>query len=397
MLPDTPEAQYASLENVSKAKLERIEVSMLPTEIPDFFTPGASKDSLIAEWLKSWIQTSLEAGLLTEQHLLPRKADIAVHLGVSVGTVQNAIRFVEDDGWVESKQRIGTLVRNVDSAYRMRKQTSKRDQAVTAIKKLIIDANYQPGQFLPSAREIAKQIGSAPNTTRLALEFLSSTGILESLGTRGNKANWLLKQIPSLVSEQEGPMLIESETLIDQLERDLKTTIAQRFEVGDKLPSHLELADTFKVSIKTVHDAMKRLSEQGIIHSKRGRYGTYILRKPSTEFFELTNVFVSAQEAQFYNYEKVESHLKQLIQSQYKVGDKLPSMGQLSQELDVSSNTIRKALQNLAKDNVVTFTRGRYGGTFVTQLPEGATEKSFTWVSINPETIKTYRNAPVAE
>src|SRR5262249_35502719 len=146
--------------------------------------------------------------------------------------------------------------------------------AVTAIKQYIVAKQFEPGQTLPSAREIAKTIQSAPNTTRLALEFLSSTGTLKSLGNRGNKANWSLREIPALETTSVGA--IESETLIDQLERDLKLLIAEKFELGAKLPSHLELSDLFKVSIKTVHDAMKRLADQNIIHSKRGRYGTYV-------------------------------------------------------------------------------------------------------------------------
>lgn len=393
---------YTELENVSKAALVRIEVSQLPREIPDFQAPGATKDTLIADWLKHWIVSSLQADTITENHLLPKKAEIANYLGVSVGTVQNAIRYIEDEGHVESKQRIGTLVRNADkSGQRMRKQTSKRDQAVVAIKHFIVENGYQPGQTLPSAREIAKTIQSAPNTTRLALEFLSGIGTLKSLGNRGNKANWALRVIPEI--EAENRCAIESETLIDQLERDLKTLIADKFEVNDKLPSHLELSDLFKVSIKTVHDAMRRLAEQGILRSKRGRYGTYVVRKPDAAKLAPidTSIFVPAEEVSFYNYEKVEQHLKTLIRTTYKVGDKLPAMGVLSKDLDVSSNTIRKALQNLAKEKMVSFSRGRYGGTYVTRIPEIREEepgKAFTWVSINPDTVKTYRagKAPVA-
>lgn len=387
---------YAELENVSKAALVRVEVSQLSREIPDFQAPGATKDTLIAEWLKTWIIESLLANTVTENHLLPKKAEIATYLGVSVGTVQNAIRYIEDEGHVESKQRIGTLIRNAESSgHRMRKQTSKRDQAVIAIKHLIVEQGYEPGQTLPSAREIAKTINSAPNTTRLALEFLSGTGILKSLGNRGNKANWALRIVPEV--ETETLCAIESETLIDQLERDLKKLIAEKYEINDKLPSHLELSEFFKVSIKTVHDAMRRLAEQGILRSKRGRYGTYVVRKPDASKLAPadTSIFVPAEEVSFYNYEKVEQHLKSLIRQNYKVGDKLPAMGVLSKELDVSSNTIRKALQNLAKEKMVSFSRGRYGGTYVTRIPEvreeGTENNSFTWVSINPETVKTYR------
>jgi len=385
---------YAALENISKASLERIDVSQLPKEIPDFQAPGATKDTLIAEWLKAWICTGMQTGKLTESHLLPRKGDIARHLGVSVGTVQNAIRYIEDEGHVESKQRIGTMIRSAENGKsRMRKQTSKRDQAVEAVKHLIVERGISTGAMLPSAREIAKLIGSAPNTTRLALEFLSGTGTLQSLGNRGNKANWVLQQVPD-VDRNGGVNAIESETLIDQLERDLKELVAEQFDINAKLPSHLELSEQFKVSIKTVHDAMKRLSDQGIIQSKRGRYGTFVVRKPdTTKFYSAAeNIFMPAEEASFYNYEKVEQHLKVLIKQNFKVGDKLPSMGALSKELDVSSNTVRKALQNLAKQGCVTFSRGRYGGTYVKEVPEvDVTDKAFQWVSINPETIKSYR------
>jgi DNA-binding GntR family transcriptional regulator len=388
---------YADLENVSKAGLLRVEISQLPREIPDFQAPGATKDTLIAEWLRNWIIGSLKSGTSTERHLLPKKSEIATYLGVSVGTVQNAIRYIEDEGHVESKQRIGTLLRNANhSGQRMRKQTSKRDQAVLAIKNYIVESGFQPAQTLPSAREIAKTINSAPNTTRLALEFLSGIGILKSLGNRGNKANWALRIIPEV--EAGDNCAIESETLIDQLERDLKKLIAASFELNDKLPSHLELSEIFKVSIKTVHDAMRRLAEQGILRSKRGRYGTYVVRKPdASKLMPLdTSIFVPAEEVTFYNYEKVERHLKTMIRENYKVGDKLPAMGVLSKELDVSSNTIRKALQNLAKEKMVSFSRGRYGGTYVTRVPEAPEGEStqgqtFTWVSINPETVKTYR------
>lgn len=387
------EASYTKLQNVSKSSLTRISMDLLPKEIPDFKMPGRTKDALVTEYITHFITTALLKGEITESHLLPRKEEIAKFLGVSVGTVQNAIRIIEDMGHVESKQRIGTLIRDAKSnEHRMRKQTSKRDQAVLAVKKFIVNQEIQVGEALPSAREIASQIGSAPNTTRLALEFLTHQGVLHSRGTRGNKANWELKTVPDLENDPT-VAAIESETLIDQLERDLKHLIANKFEDNTKLPSHLELADHFKVSIKTVHDAMKRLSDQGIIRSKRGRYGTFVCRQPDTQFFTpAENIFVPVDDASFYNYEKVERHLKQLIKTDYKVGDKLPAMDQLSKELDVSSNTIRKALQNMANDNVVTFTRGRYGGTFVTQIPEVKEDKAFTWISINPETIKSYRS-----
>ena len=60
-------------------------------------------------------------------------------------------------------------------------------------------------------------------------------------------------------------------------------------------------------------------------------------------------------------------------------------MEALSKEFDVSSNTVRKALQNLAKQGYVSFARGRYGGTFVTELPENETQEAFRWLAVSPQ------------
>ncbi|MCA9799329.1 MAG: GntR family transcriptional regulator [Cyanobacteria bacterium HKST-UBA04] len=390
----SPANDYAVLK---KTDLDRIDLSAFPKAKPDFDLPGATKDGLIAQWLMDWIDDGLKKKKLNESMLMPKKADLAKYLGVSVGTVQNAIRFIEDKGYVESKQRIGTVIRNPKADnQKIRKLTSKRDQAVIAIKQFILKRELEVGEALPSARELARIIGSAPNTTRLALEYLSGIGIIENRGARGNKANWFLDAVPEL-AENEVAGAIESETLIDQVERDLKQLIEDNYDIGDKLPSHLDLAKVLKVSIKTVHDAMCRVNEQGIIQSKRGRYGSYVLRKPSADQListeEAASLFVPAKDAAFYNYEKVERHLKGYIAQNTKVGDKLPSMSKLADDLGVSSNTIRKALQQLGEQGYVRFERGRYGGTFVAKVPKVKEDASYAWVSINPESIKSYRKA----
>ncbi|MEM0951913.1 MAG: GntR family transcriptional regulator [Cyanobacteria bacterium P01_H01_bin.74] len=387
-------AEYINLQNVSKASLTRIEITELPSWKPDFELPGASKDLMIADWLKYWIGESLKKGTLDESYILPRKADIAAYLKVSVGTVQNAIRYIEDEGYVESKQRIGTIVRNPDKkdANKMRKQTSKRDQAVLAIQHYIIKRKIQPGDLLPSARVISEEIHSAPNTTRLALEYLTSIGTLKSLGNRGNKANWSLIKLPDIDASSTAVDVV-SETLIDQLERDLKHLIAEYYGVNEKLPSHLDLSVHFKTSIKTVHDAMQRLAQQGIIRSKRGRYGSFVLRKPdANKLISLTDtMFVPADQARFYNYERVEESLKSMIIAQYaQVGAKLPPMAVLAEKLEASSNTIRRALQNLGAKNIVRFTRGRYGGTYVLTVPVAQEEPSQSIIDYTSETSNTF-------
>jgi len=383
--------------NIKKSNLSRIEISALPDRLPDFRNSSKTKDNILADWLVNWINTGLKEDKIRPNQLLPQKNIIANKTNVSIGTVQTAIRHIEDLGYVESKQRIGTFICDRNNPEKeLRKQTSKREITVEALKKLIFQNRYQLGDLLPSSRELSKTIGSAPNTTRLALEYLASNKIIESKSSKGNKSNWILKVAPEIFEEgTEALCELDTDTLVDQVERDLKELIAQKYKMGDKLISHYELADILKVSIKTVHDAMKRLVEQGILQSKRGRYGTFILRLPSDKQLmtgKESEIFAPAFQASLYNYEKVEIHLKQYIKENFKLDDKLPAMGKLALELKVSSNTIRKALQRISEQNIVKFSRGRYGGTFITNIPEDVEEKpsSLTWLSINPEVANLY-------
>ena len=55
-----------------------------------------------------------------------------------------------------------------------------------------------------------------------------------------------------------------------------------------------------------------------------------------------------------------------MIIEKYSLHSKLPSIMEMANLMDVSPNTIRKAFANLAKDGYLEFSRGRYGGTFVT-------------------------------
>lgn len=391
-------------EKIEKNELKRIDITELPKEIPNFKNSFESKDSVIKKWLSDWITSGVKKGRLEENTLLPKKADLAYYLGVSVGTVQNAIRFVEDAGLIESKQRIGTIIRNSNSSNPIiRKASSKREKVISLIKKYIIENDLQVNQPLPSARALSTIIGNSTNTTRLALDFLCSQGIIEAKAFRSNESNWVLKQIPSF-SEEEIEFTksneVSSETLVSQVEKDLKDYIKNNHNVGDKLPAHFELSNILKVSIKTVHDAMKGLIDEGILLARRGRYGTTIIKIPDSNVLQpanevsivSTSIFAKAEEAAFYSYQKIENIIKNYIAQNFEIGDKLPSMEALSSKFDVSSNTIRKALQNLSKQGYVNFSRGRYGGTFVSDLPESEGTEAFRWLAVSPQYTISYEN-----
>lgn len=365
-------------------------------KLPNYKETYESKDSVIAKYIINWVKNSFESKKIKPNDFFPQKDKLASLFNVSVGTVQSAIRYVEDEGYLVSKQRVGTMIASVDNPISdVRKLTSKRDKIIFQVKKLILDKKIKVDQTLPSARKLSEILGVSANTIRLAYEFLRNLGIIESRFTRGNDANWILKKIPELDDMEFASDTITSDTLVSKVTEDLKNYIQNNLKVSDRLPAHAELANVLNVSIKTVHDAMKPLIIDGTLLVRRGRYGTVIQKLPNSPNLEPkkeTSIFANAEDAAFYSYQKVENHILTTIVKEYELGDKLPSMEQLAKSLDVSTNTVRKALKNLSNRGIVQFGRGRYGGTFITDIPEDYERQTFKWLSVNPEYVKAYSN-----
>jgi DNA-binding GntR family transcriptional regulator len=273
----------------------------------------------------------------------------------------------------------------------VRKLTSKRDICVELIKKYILEQKLKIGQNIPSTRMLAHLIGTSVNTTRLALENLYSLDILERQYKASNEFHWKLKSKDFILSQAE-VNISDNITLVEKVEKDLENYISKNLKIGDRLPTHEKLSEEFKVSIKTIHDSLKSLIKKGILLAKRGRYGTTVIKIPgeATSVRKETSIFAFAQETVFYNYEKTQNHIKSLIAKDYQIGSKLPSIIALSKTLDLSPNTIRKALTNLAEEGYLRFVRGRYGGTFVMDIPDMSAQ-SFKWLAVNPKYIEVYK------
>lgn len=369
-----------------KANLYQIKVSDITAELPDLKNISESKAVAIAKWLTAWIDSDKN---IKPNFLLPSKPELAYLLGVSIGTIQNALRYIEDLGYVESKQCIGTIIRDRSNPQNsIRKLTSKREIAIFAIKKYIIDKGLKAGQYLPSSRTIAANIKSSANTTRLALEYLSTINILEHKFKNSNENGWVIKSTDFTLEDA----VEKNVSLVKKVESDLKNYITENLNVGDRIPPHETLSKNLSVSIKTIHDALKTLIDEGILLARRGRYGTTVVKMPYDKNIAIkkeTSIFAPAIDTAFYYYEKTQNHIKKLIAENYEIGEKLPSIIELSKQLDLSPNTIRKAFHNLAKEGYLAFSRGRYGGTFVIDIPE-TDEQTFKWLAVNPKYAEIY-------
>ncbi|MBQ2645441.1 GntR family transcriptional regulator [bacterium] len=375
-------------------KNNKLTVNDLPKIIPDFKSSKIPKDKLTEKWLTDWIIDALNEDKIAIGDILPRKELIAKHLGISIGTVQNAIRYTEDKGILQSRQKTGTLIAGTKdytfATDEVKKQNSKRDVAVSKIKKYILDNGIN--SVLPSALTLSKKIKVSANTVRLAYLYLCDIGFLEySAGKSG-------KKMLRVVSLPEKPYEYFSTTvsLVDTTVKQLSEYITNNLSIGDKLQSRAELSKILKVSIKTVHDAVCILEEKGILLSKRGKYGTIIIKMPQeAEQFEPMkegSIFANADDAAFYRWEKIENEIKKLIKKEFKIGMKLPSLAFLASRFNVSTNTIRRSLKKLNEQGLIDSQRGRYGGTFIIDTPNENQGTVYEWIAVNSDFIELNKN-----
>ncbi len=322
------------------------------------FSVGENKVNKIANWLINWIKKSLEDGNIKPYDFLPQKGDLAFHIGVSIGTMQNVFRIVEDNGYIESKQRIGSYIKDTNIVS-SEKLTSKREVAVEAIKQYIADNNLKTGDTLISIRKLSKVLAIPFATLRASFNFLVADEILEKKAN-----NYIIKSIDFTVKNRE------QKTLVEKIAERINLHIKNHLKAGNKLPSNNTLADMYNVSLKTIHDAIKILSLAGIVKTRRGYYGTIVCSNNNKE--------------NQYFYLQVEQCIKKYIVENCKIGSKLPTIKTFAEVLNVSAKTVKNALDNLADDGYINFTRGRYGGTFVIELPVSY-ESGYTWLALSPE------------
>lgn len=329
------------------------------------FGIGENKVQKISDWLAGWIKSSLATGKIKPYDYLPSKGALAFHIGVSKGTIQNSFRILEDVGLIESKQKKGSYIKDPKSEVLI-KLTSKREFAASEIKLYIKKSKLKIGNKLDSLNKLSRAINLPATTIRIAINTLIADGILERTGKV-----FVIKNL------NFDTQISNKKTLTEKIADRIKEYIKKGGNTYTKLPSNPELAKKYKVSIKTVHDAVKILEKEGLVSAKRGRYGTTVLTEESA--------------TERYEYEIIENKIREYMIKNCEIGSKLPSIKIFAEEYNVSTKTVKRAMDNLAEDGYLTFIRGRYGGTFATDIPQTA-EQAYTWLALNPEYVSETPN-----
>ena len=357
---------------------------------PDFDASKEPKGQLVTNWLIDWIKYSLEIGIADIGDFIPTKEELAKYLNVSTATIQNSIRQAKDLGYFVSKQSLGTCIADFYS-----KDLSSQDDLCHStiteckIKKIVIDESIEINFPIPSISELAQRTNISQNTIRFALVNLCQKGYLEKVRLKGNKYSWIYKKEFSLSNEEiKNGIEDENFTLTHQLVEKIKKYIEKTYKNGEKILPNSSFSHMFDVSIKTVNDAMKILNTRKIVLSRRGRYGTIYLggQNSKTDFISSERRKVVAPQNYTYSWQKALTHLKKYIVENYEVGDKIAPIRELANILNVSPNTIRRALLDLFQGGNLVSQRGKLGGIFIMEMPEVEGD-SYRWLALNPDAI----------
>lgn len=370
--------------------LEDIKISK-----PDFNASGKiPKGQMVTDWLISLVKYCLETGVADIGDFIPTKEELASFLDVSCATVQNSIRQVRDMGYFVSKQSIGTSIADIYSnEIKTNDELCHSTITECKIKKIVLDENIKLNSPVPSISEFSQKTNISQNTIRFTLINLAQKGYLEKVHLKGNKYSWIYKKEFKL-TETEIKNGIEDEnfTLTHQLVEKIQKYIEKTYKNGEKILPNSSISRMFDVSIKTVNDAMKVLNARKIVLSRRGKYGTIYIggQNSKMDFVSSERKRTIAPPNYSYSWQKALTHLKKYIVENYEAGDKIAPIRELATILNVSPNTIRRALEDLFQSGHLVSQRGKFGGIFIMEMPEIEGD-SYRWLALNPDVI-TFNN-----
>lgn len=362
---------------------------------PDFdASKKVPKGQLVTQWLIEWVKHSLEFGIADIGDFIPTKEELAKFLDVSCATVQNSIRQVRDMGYFLSKQSIGTCIADFYSKD-IKEHDDLCHSSITEckIKKIVLDDEIEIDKPIPSIQDLAFRTNISQNTIRFTLVNLAQKGYLEKIHLKGNKHAWIYRKKFELSKEEfQNGIQDENFTLTHQLVEKIQKYIEKTYKQGEKILPNLAFSRMFGVSIKTVNDAMKILNARKIVLSRRGRYGTVYLGGHSAkkDFISSERKKLNSGQNYVYSWQQALTHLKKYIVENYETGDKIAPIRELALILNVSPNTIRRALADLFQSGHLVSQRGKTGGIFIMEMPQIEGD-SYRWLALNPDVI-TFKN-----
>ncbi|SEN11458.1 GntR family transcriptional regulator [Nonomuraea pusilla] len=143
-------------------------------------TPGARRAaSTQYETVAEELRKRIESGELVPGRQLPSEAAMADGLGVSKGTVRQALHLLASEQMIAAVHGRGWFVGGPDHAQ------TRADDVAGALRQEIASGQLPIGAVLPGENVLAQERGVARVTVRRALALLETEGVIEKRAGRG--------------------------------------------------------------------------------------------------------------------------------------------------------------------------------------------------------------------
>ncbi len=340
------------------------------------FDSKISKEESVFYWLIEFRKYLLENNIAETGDFIPSKEEISSYLKVSASTVQNALNNACSLGYFYSKQSKGTVIS--DNSKEKIKPPSKKDRVLVEIKKYLIKHDFKEGEIIPKISSLSNEIKTSSNLIRKALYELIFEGILKKEVHKKETHLILNAKIKLTDKEKAYVSNFKNAGLVSIIKEKIKEFIRENCPIGGRIPSNQEFSKMFKVSVRTVNSAMKELRRDKIISSRRGSYGSIYIQDGQNHEKSLYN----KKDVSSYKWESALKSIKSYILKNHEAGDRIPSIKDFAKKFNTSTSTIKRAVKELSSQGILFAQKGKYGGLFVTELPER--EGSYQWLIINP-------------
>ncbi|WP_188194876.1 winged helix-turn-helix domain-containing protein [Nonomuraea sp. SYSU D8015] len=222
-----------------------------------------------------------------------------------------------------------------------RPHVAKPVTVAARITSAIDNGTFQPGDRLPSERELAATYQVSRATVREAVALLQEEGRVQ---VRHGSGTFVAGDPARPSGRRDATYLKVAQAIAAEID-------AGEYKPGDLLPSELELGARHKVSRQTVRAAIRHLREQGRVETVHAK-GTYV-----TEHGKVSPPVPPSR--------RLVQDLRDAITSgRLKPGDPLPSEQELMEEYGLAAITIAIALRPLREEGLIHHIpgKGRFAG-----------------------------------
>ncbi|MFF3378133.1 GntR family transcriptional regulator [Streptomyces sp. NPDC002680] len=229
-----------------------------------------------------------------------------------------------------------------------------------ALRTRLADGTYPVRTWLPGLRDLMAEFGVTSYTAQAAIKRLIADDLVTSVHPLGTYV--LDPAAPAEVPTRRPRKAPTERTGQDPTEKMLKERIADgTYPVGTKMPSHAQLCEDLGVSQHKVQQAIRRLTDAGLVMSVMG-LGTVVTdpRVPSTGSAHRVSVEGGREEIWTVPRPGVTNaaHIRAVMKTRltdgtYPPGERLPTYGALSGEFGVSVSAVQNALRPLKRERLI--------------------------------------------